>query len=265
MRTPLDAIRVLALAIASLLVPTMAGAVTIAGPVPEPADWNAPASTQPCSGCHGVDGNSRLDFIPRLAGLQADYISKQMTAFRTAPIPPTIEIPAIFSRLAPEKDTADANDHGSVPGFFGRVLRIGFVDRKPPPGGRSDAAARVNMIGIAHATTEQDVAEVAAWYAKQKPAPGRAANDSDQVAAGKTLFAEGLPANGVPPCSACHGSTAEGMGPFPRLAGQPAPYLQSQLQAFADGMRTHAAPMGQVARHLDPAQIAALAAYLETL
>jgi len=49
--------------------------------------WCAPASVAPCSGCHGVDGNSRLDYIPRLSGLNPTYFQRQMQAFRLSAIP----------------------------------------------------------------------------------------------------------------------------------------------------------------------------------
>lgn len=46
-------------------------------------------------------------------------------------------------------------------------------------------------------------------------------------------------AGGAPPCASCHGDSGigDGSGAFPRLTGQFAPYLQKQLEDFADGAR----------------------------
>jgi cytochrome c553 len=50
------------------------------------ADPKVPAlslAQQVCSNCHGVDGNSVSPAFPRLAGQQADYITAQLTNFRS--------------------------------------------------------------------------------------------------------------------------------------------------------------------------------------
>lgn len=73
-------------------------------------------------------------------------------------------------------------------------------------------------------------------------------------------------AGGAPACQTCHGAAGEGIAPsgFPRLAGQGAPYLQRQLDAFADG--TRASPvMMPIAKALSAADRAAVAAYYAKL
>lgn len=62
-------------------------------------------------------------------------------------------------------------------------------------------------------------------------------------------------------CIACHGERGNPVNHvYARLAGQPAPYLVRQLQAFADGQR--ASPtMAPLALDLTPADIDGLAAY----
>ena len=58
-------------------------------------------------------------------------------------------------------------------------------------------------------------------------------------ARGRELASNG--ANGIAACATCHGAQGEGnaAGGFPRLAGQPAYYLERQMNAFADGSRTN--------------------------
>lgn len=65
-------------------------------------------------------------------------------------------------------------------------------------------------------------------------------------------------------CNWCHGSSAQGYAPAPRLAGQRATYLETQLAAFRDHRRD--APfakqyMWAAAGRLDGATIHALATY----
>ena len=62
-------------------------------------------------------------------------------------------------------------------------------------------------------------------------------------------------------CVACHGENGNSIVPdFPKLAGQHAGYLTSQLDAFKTGTRD-SAMMGAVARALSPQNIADISAY----
>lgn len=49
------------------------------------------------------------------------------------------------------------------------------------------------------------------------------------------------------------------------MAGQNARYIENELKAFADGMRSHAVPMNAYAKHIGEEQRKALAAFLQTL
>lgn len=67
---------------------------------------------------------------------------------------------------------------------------------------------------------------------------------------------------GAPACVTCHGAHGEGIAAngFPRLAGLNAGYLQTQLDAFANGQRTHAM-MTPIAQTLSGDERAAVARY----
>ncbi|MDH4608092.1 c-type cytochrome [Pseudomonas sp. BN102] len=62
-------------------------------------------------------------------------------------------------------------------------------------------------------------------------------------------------------CALCHGVNGQPRdGQYAALAGQPAPYIEAQLHAFAQGRR-HSAQMGPLAANLSDKQIKALADY----
>ena len=71
---------------------------------------------------------------------------------------------------------------------------------------------------------------------------------------------------GAPACVTCHGAQGEGMpaNGFPRLAGLNAGYLQTQLDAFANGQRANAM-MTPIAQTLSADERAELARYYGTL
>lgn len=82
---------------------------------------------------------------------------------------------------------------------------------------------------------------------------------------GKAIFEKGL-GGSVPACATCHGADAEGggNGQFPRLAGLPSAYVESQLKAFANGTRANVI-MAPTAKGLSQADMRALGAYLSGL
>ena len=65
-------------------------------------------------------------------------------------------------------------------------------------------------------------------------------------------------------CLGCHGSSAEGNGQFPRLAGQRADYLANQLANFKAGARKNG-QMQAIANMLSEEDMQALAAYFAGL
>jgi len=67
-----------------------------------------------------------------------------------------------------------------------------------------------------------------------------------------------------PACASCHGTQAQGNGPFPRLAGQHAPYLLKQLLVIQSVLRT-APVMHGVIKDLTGGQMQAVVAYLESV
>ena len=72
---------------------------------------------------------------------------------------------------------------------------------------------------------------------------------------------------GLPACVTCHGPSGLGGGLFPRLAGQQASYIKTQLLAWQSGMRKGDVDgmMANVANKLTAAEVDALANYFANL
>jgi cytochrome c553 len=126
---------------------------------------------------------------------------------------------------------------------------------------RGDPDALAYMWGMASELDDATMAALAAYYAAQKAEPS-AAGGSALVGRGREIYEHGIPAEGVPACSTCHGPDAHGLQDFPRLAGQHAQYVLKQLASFQSSMR-NVAIMHGVAQNLRLPEMEAVAAYLE--
>lgn len=126
------------------------------------------------------------------------------------------------------------------------------------------------MLGFAAALSDQDMADLGAYFASQKIRPGTA--DEALVAQGQALYRGGNPQTSIPACMACHGPTGRGNpgAKYPALGGQHADYTQAQLTAYRAGA-VHGKDananviMSEVAKALSDEEIRALASYLEGL
>ncbi len=81
--------------------------------------------------------------------------------------------------------------------------------------------------------SQQDLANVAGYYAEQAPWGVGYANPATNAEATK-LFLGGAKERGVIGCAGCHGPDAAGneWAAFPRLGGQHAQYISTQLKLF---------------------------------
>ncbi len=78
----------------------------------------------------------------------------------------------------------------------------------------------------------RDIRDIADYFSSRPPLAGVYVTDSDKVAAGEKRVADLK-------CGSCHGQNFAGSEAVPRLAGQVPGYLVRQLEAFAEGKRTH--------------------------
>jgi cytochrome c553 len=127
---------------------------------------------------------------------------------------------------------------------------------------RGDPDAVGYMWGMASELDDATIAALVGYYAKQKAEPSSAGRDAALVARGREVYEHGIPAQGVPACTTCHGADAHGMQDFPRLAGQHAQYVLKQLASFQSNMRNMAVMHG-VAQNLPLPEMQAVAAYLQ--
>lgn len=164
-----------------------------------------------CAYCHELDGNSRTERLPRLAGQRAEYLAKQLRDFRGGQRPSSMQATA---ELLSDGDIAEAAGH-----FSKQPVRVA-----PADGPRSDSALAVR------------------------------------------LHQEGDKTRQLRACAGCHGRDGEGRGATPRLAGQHAAYLETQLAELRRGKRANDdGVMHAVAANLTGAEAKALASYFASL
>jgi cytochrome c553 len=168
-----------------------------------------------CAACHGPDGNSVTPDWPALAGQHANYIVRQLKAFKE--------------------------------------------------GERQN----VTMKPFADMLSEQDMADVAAYFASQKRTPKGA--DPALVSLGQQIYRGGVPERGIAACIACHGPGGHGnaVSAYPSIGGQHAAYVSTQLHQYASGERRSDVDVNQMMRNvasllLDD-EIKALSSYVQGL
>jgi cytochrome c553 len=144
---------------------------------------------------------------------------------------------------------------------------------------KSGNRAVVEMTGLLTEMSEQDLADIAAYFAGQsmqlsgaKAMTVRLNNGSevDSLALGQKLYMGGNARVGTPACTGCHSPSGQGNAPagYPRLGGQHAAYIEKQLKEFRAGNRNNdgeAKTMRSVAERLSDAEITALANYISGL
>lgn len=131
---------------------------------------------------------------------------------------------------------------------------------------RSGARRNDTMNMMARTVADEDMADIAAYFAALAPMAGEGGAGS---AAGLLLYVSGDPARGVVPCAACHGIDGRGSadGASPAIGGQNWRYLDKQLRDWRNGERRNGADgvMNRIAGALTDAEIRALADHLSAL
>jgi cytochrome c553 len=102
------------------------------------------------------------------------------------------------------------------------------------------------MTGQLDGKSDQDLADIAAFYASQT-ATVNSAKDVD-LDLGERIYRSGDQEKGLAACVACHSPTGAGNAPagFPHLSGQHAEYVETQLKAFRTGYDDATNPKARV-------------------
>jgi cytochrome c553 len=130
---------------------------------------------------------------------------------------------------------------------------------------KSGKRANAVMMGFASTLSEADMKNVAAYFATKKAKPGFATN-KDTVALGEKIYRGGIAERSIPACAGCHSPTGAGIPSlYPRLGGQHAEYVETQLIAYRSGTRNNSAQMTGIAAKLNDREIKAVSDYLAGL
>jgi len=130
---------------------------------------------------------------------------------------------------------------------------------------KSGKRANAVMSGMASMLSEDDMKNLAAYFASQNLTLGQAKTNG-AGSLGEKIYRGGIAATNVPACAACHGATGAGLPKqFPRLAGQHADYTLAQLRTFRTGERANAPMMMAIATKMTDAEMVAVADYIQGL
>jgi cytochrome c553 len=127
---------------------------------------------------------------------------------------------------------------------------------------RDNPLSKQYMWGAAENLNAQTARDLAAYFSALPPKAARD-GDTELVAAGRTIYQQGMPDANIVACVVCHGPNAEGVGQIPRLGGLAYSYLTRTLEQWGQGYHLASGPpMPDIASKLSPSHIEALASYL---
>ena len=153
-------------------------------------------------------------------------------------------------------------------------------DAETNPAKKASAGRVVlEMTGLLTNLSDQDIADIAAYFASQNTQLSGSQKTEVQVNSGlkvdslelgAKVYRSGNLATGVPACAACHAPDAKGNAPagFPRLSGQHPDYIEKQLTNFRTGNRVNdgdTSPMRSIADKMSDAEIKAVANFIAGL
>lgn len=125
--------------------------------------------------------------------------------------------------------------------------------------GKRKSPAMADMVAK---LSQEDMTALGHFFEKQ-PTHVEPVQNADLAAMGKYIYLHGNKYSGIAACASCHGSKAQGTAQLPRLAGQHAAYLETQLKQFHQRERTNDnAVMHAIVSKMTPLEMAAVAEFL---
>ncbi len=132
---------------------------------------------------------------------------------------------------------------------------------------KDNVRKNVNMNAMAAPLTEQDMKDLAGYFASQTLKVPSV--DAEAAGAGAKIYRGGNAETGVPACMACHGPSGAGNAAanYPALRGQHAKYTVLQLNAYKSGERAtdQKSIMRSIAARMSAEEIDAVAKFMEGL
>jgi cytochrome c553 len=129
----------------------------------------------------------------------------------------------------------------------------------------------VLMTGQLTGKSDQDLSNLAAYYASLPGKISQASGDDEAISRGERIYRGGIARKGVAACTACHNpkGTGNAQAGFPRISGQPAAYTIVQLTAYRERTRATDENVGGmmrgIAEGLTDTEIALVADYIQGL
>jgi cytochrome c553 len=121
------------------------------------------------------------------------------------------------------------------------------------------------MKGFAATLSDDDMKNIAAFYASKTAKPGFAKR-KDTVKLGERIYRAGIADKSVPACAGCHSPNGAGIpAQYPRMGGQHGDYTEAQLIAFRSGTRSNSAQMTAIAAKMSDVEVKAVADYIAGL
>ena len=186
-----------------------------------------------CAGCHGENGNSLVPMYPKLAQQHANYLERQLQAFKSQ-----ARNNPVMSPMAMSLSEADMADLAAY--YSGQKIEPNPEPVLPP-------ADEDNPVDEAKARADM----------------------RQLIEKGGDLYRNGNLKEEVSACIACHGPYGEGNRPagFPALHSQHAEYLIKSLSDFKSGARSNNPEnmMHMIAKKMSDDEIKAVAYYISTM
>tara|TARA_Y100000746_G_C15388233_1_gene401096 strand:- start:153 stop:710 length:558 start_codon:yes stop_codon:yes gene_type:complete len=129
----------------------------------------------------------------------------------------------------------------------------------------------VEMTGQLVGKSEQDLWDLAAYYANLPSKVGASAGNNEEIEKAASIYRGGIARKGVAACTACHSPTGKGnsQAGYPSLSGQTVDYTIAQLTKYRESVRktdeSFGGMMRGVAETLTDSEIAILADYIHGL
>ncbi|GAB1385288.1 c-type cytochrome [Melaminivora sp.] len=130
---------------------------------------------------------------------------------------------------------------------------------------KSGARKSTAMASMVTKLSPEDMRALGQFYAS-RPAHQEPPKDAPLASVGQYIYQQGNKFSGVPACATCHGKQGAGSDSLPRLAGQHAAYLETQLKLFNKRERTNDnAVMHSVVEKMTLLEMAAVSEFLSGL